>query len=251
MNEFKSIGEDVFINDNCIIKRPHLCEIGSHVAIDNGVTVSTQLIMGDYNHKAPFVVVIGGEKSKLILEDFSFVASGTKIVCGSEDYTGVGLVGPTIPEKYRVINHTTVKFEIFAGCGVNCTIMPGVTLAEGFDAGDLRVFLTAYKPLGTDIKVYYKVKAADDSEPFADKSYVLMNQKTRSSSYSSVNNFNDSIEYEFEPFDATNSISYSTSTTTYTTFNQFAFKIALLTDDTSKVPIIYDMRAIALPAMST
>jgi len=130
-------------------------------------------------------------------------------------------------------------------------ISRGVTLAEGFDAGDLRVFLTAYKPLGTDIKVYYKVKAADDSEPFADKSYVLMNQKTRSSSYSSVNNFNDSIEYEFEPFDATNSISYSTSTTTYTTFNQFAFKIALLTDDTSKVPIIYDMRAIALPAMST
>jgi len=131
MNEFKSIGEDVFINDNCIIKRPHLCEIGSHVAIDNGVTVSTQLIMGDYIHIAPFVVVIGGEKSKLILEDFSFVASGTKIVCGSEDYTGVGLVGPTIPEKYRVINYTTVKFEKFAGCGVNCTIMPGVTLAEG------------------------------------------------------------------------------------------------------------------------
>ncbi len=130
-------------------------------------------------------------------------------------------------------------------------ISRSVTLAEGFDAGDLRVFLTAYKPLGTDIKVYYKVKAADDSEPFADKSYVLMNQKTRSSSYSSVNNFNDSIEYEFEPFDATNSISYSTSTTTYTTFNQFAFKVALLTDDTSKVPIIYDMRAIALPAMST
>jgi galactoside O-acetyltransferase len=24
-----------------------------------------------------------------------------------------------------------VKFERFAGCGVNCSIMPGVTLAEG------------------------------------------------------------------------------------------------------------------------
>ena len=131
MNKFKSIGEDVFINENCIIKMPHLCQIGSHNAIDNGVTVSTELIMGDYIHISPFVVVIGGEKSNLILEDFTFIASGTKVVCGSEDYTGVGLVGPTIPEKYRVINYTTVKFERFAGCGVNCTIMPGVTLAEG------------------------------------------------------------------------------------------------------------------------
>lgn len=130
-NKLKKQGEDVFINEHCIIKRPHLCEIGSHNAIDNGVTISTQLIMGDYIHIAPFVVVIGGEKSKLILEDFSFIASGTKIVCGSEDYTGEGLVGPTIPEKYRVVNYTTVKFERFAGCGVNCTIMPGVTLAEG------------------------------------------------------------------------------------------------------------------------
>jgi acetyltransferase-like isoleucine patch superfamily enzyme len=131
MDNLKSIGVDVFISDDCLIKRPHLCEIGSHNAIDNGVTISTELIMGDYIHIAPFVVVIGGEKSKLILEDFSFIASGTKVVCGSEDYTGGGLIGPTIPEEYRKINYNTVKFERFAGCGVNCSIMPGVTLAEG------------------------------------------------------------------------------------------------------------------------
>jgi dTDP-4-amino-4,6-dideoxy-D-glucose acyltransferase len=131
MNKYKSIGEDVFISDLSLIKRPELCEIGSHNAIDNGVTVSTELIMGDYIHIAPYVVVIGGAKSKLILEDFSFVAAGTKIVCGSEDYTGGGLVGPTIPSEYRVINYSEVKFEKYAGCGVNCSIMPGVTLREG------------------------------------------------------------------------------------------------------------------------
>jgi galactoside O-acetyltransferase len=129
--EYRSIGEDVFINERAIIKRPEFCDIGSHIAIDNDVTISTELIMGDYIHIAPDVTVIGGNRSTLILEDFSFIASGTKIVCGSEDYTGGGLIGPTIPEEYRVINYTTVKFERFAGCGVNCSIMPGVTLAEG------------------------------------------------------------------------------------------------------------------------
>jgi acetyltransferase-like isoleucine patch superfamily enzyme len=131
MNKFNKIGEDVFISPYALIKRPELCTIGSHIAIDNGVTISTRLIMGDYIHIAPFVVIIGGVSSTLILEDFSFVASGVKIVCGSEDYTGNGLVGPTIPSELRSINYTTVTLKRFSGCGVNSVIMPGVTLGEG------------------------------------------------------------------------------------------------------------------------
>lgn len=130
-DNFKSLGNDVFISSRAIIKNPNLCEIGSHVAIDNEVTISTLLIIGDYVHIAPDVTVIGGINSKLVLDNFSFIAAGTKIVCGSEDYTGGGLVGPTIPKEYRVINYSTVTFQKFAGCGVNCSIMPGVTLAEG------------------------------------------------------------------------------------------------------------------------
>lgn len=131
MENFRSFGEDVFIHKTALIKRPEICDIGSHVAIDNGVTIATELVMGDYIHIAPYVVVIGGVKSKLILDDFSFVAAGTKIVCGSEDYTGAGLVGPTIPAKYRKIDYTSVTFGKYSGCGVNCSIMPNVTLAEG------------------------------------------------------------------------------------------------------------------------
>ena len=110
-NNFRSIGEDVFINERAIIKHPEICDIGSHNAIDNEVTISTELIMGDYIHIAPDVTIIGGAESKLILEDFSFIATGTKIVCGSEDYGGAGLVGPTIPKEYRVIHYSTVKFD--------------------------------------------------------------------------------------------------------------------------------------------
>ena len=125
------IGDDVYIDKDCLIKRPEHIEIGSHVAIDKGVIVSTQLSVGDYVHIAPYVVMIGGKNSKVILDDFSFVAAGTKIVAGSEDYTGAGLVGPTIPEEYRDINYSTVKFEKYSGCGVNCSIMPGVVFGEG------------------------------------------------------------------------------------------------------------------------
>lgn len=124
-------GDDVFIHETAIIKHPNETIIGSHVAIDNGVTISTKLTVSDYVHIAPFVCMIGGIDSHIILEDFSFVAAGTKLVAGSEDYTGLGLVGPTIPKIYRELKLTTIRFEKYAGCGVNSSIMPGITLAEG------------------------------------------------------------------------------------------------------------------------
>ena len=127
-SDYATYGEDVFIHDTAIIKHPHLVEIGDHIAIDNGVTISTGMRMGDYIHIAPYVIIIGGNTTTLKLHDFSFIASGTKIVMGSENYTGGGLVGPTIPKEYRELIFEDVTFERFAGCGVNCTIMPGITL---------------------------------------------------------------------------------------------------------------------------
>ena len=129
--DYKSIGEDVYIHKDVIIKHPNLCEIGSHVAIDNGVTFSTQIKIGDYVHISPFVCGIGGKTTKVTFEDFSFAAAGAKIVTGSEDYTGKGLVGPTIPDKYRSLIFADVTFKRFSGCGVNCSILPGVTFGEG------------------------------------------------------------------------------------------------------------------------
>jgi acetyltransferase-like isoleucine patch superfamily enzyme len=65
------------------------------------------------------------------MEDFSFMAIGTKVVAGSDDYSASNLMGPLIPEKFKKLILTTVRFEKFSGCGANCTILPGITLAQG------------------------------------------------------------------------------------------------------------------------
>lgn len=129
--EFKELGEDVIIHDDVLIKHENECKIGNHVAIDKGCIFSTVMEIGDYIHIAPDVVTIGGKTTKVTLNDFSFVAAGSKLVCGTEDYTGQGLVGPTIPVEYREIIFNDITFEKYSGCGVNCSIMPGVTLGEG------------------------------------------------------------------------------------------------------------------------
>lgn len=123
-------GIDVFIHDTAILKYKEGILIGNHVAIDPYTVCSTQLYVGDYVHISSHVSIIGGSASKLILEDFSFLASGTRVVCGSEDYTD-GLIGPCIPKQYRKLKLTTVTLNRFCGCGVNSVIMPGVTMAIG------------------------------------------------------------------------------------------------------------------------
>jgi hypothetical protein len=46
-----------------------------------------------------------------------------------------------------------------------------------------------------------------------------------------------------------NNVTYTTDTTTYKTFNQFAIKIVLSANNTvaSSIPYVLDVRAIALP----
>lgn len=121
-----------------------------------------------------------------------------------------------------------------------------VTLLDGFDAGDLRVFMTAVKPPGSNVHVYYKVRNSLDGDPIENKNWVRMVQKTSDFIFSQ---YNDPIEYEFRPSLSSNSISYTTSSATYRTFNQYAIKIVLAAEDTiaSKIPYVYDIRAIALP----
>ena len=121
-----------------------------------------------------------------------------------------------------------------------------VTLLDGFDAGDLRVYLTAVKPPEANVQVYYKVRNSLDPEIIDERSWSRMVQKTGEFTYS-VNR--EPIEFEFAPSLTSNNITYTTGSTTYKTFNQFAIKIVLSSTDTvaSKIPYVYDLRAIALP----
>lgn len=124
-------GIDVLIHNSVVIKNPKLVTIRNHVAIDQGTIITTKCSIDNYIHIAPYCCFIGGKNSEVILNDFTFVAAGTKLVAGSEKYLGEGLIGPTIPEKYRAIDYGKIVFEVYSGCGVNSVILPNVKLAEG------------------------------------------------------------------------------------------------------------------------
>ena len=138
----------------------------------------------------------------------------------------------------------TLSTELGASGGNSLSkyISRRVTLEDTFDAQDLKVFLNAFKPKDTDIKVYYKVHNADDPQDFDDKPYVMFTQETDANLVSS--NESDIKSYVFRT--SANNISYTSDSVTYDKFKTFAIKIVLGSSSTAIIPKVKDMKAIAL-----
>ena len=85
---------------------------------------------------------------------------------------------------------------ISGGTLFNKYISKIVTLAEGQDAEDLRIILTAYRPSTTDINVWVKILHSEDGDIFSRKPWVLMS-KTGSNLYSSETDKKDYKEFIF------------------------------------------------------
>ena len=122
-----------------------------------------------------------------------------------------------------------------------------ITLADGFDAGDLRIYLAANKPSTTEVHVFFKAVSADDTTPLKDRPYFKLeciNPTTTPSKTTS-----DYREYEYRPSLTLNEWSYvGENGVTYDTFKSFSVKIVMTSADPSVVPKVRDLRIIALPA---
>jgi len=132
--EIKKIGDDVRISPLADIVRPELVELGSHIAIDGWTYIATQLKCGDYIHIAPSVSIIGGAAGSLTMEDFTNIGSGSRVVCATDDFKQ-GLISPVVPIEHRTVINKPVVFKRFSTLGVNCVVLPGVTLGEGSIVG--------------------------------------------------------------------------------------------------------------------
>ena len=174
----------------------------------------------------------------------SFLARAT-LTSTNEHITPVidtGRMGVIAVEN--IINNDTTD-EADKASGGNATakyISRRVTLTDGFDASDLTVYLTMNKPAGTNVYVYYKILSAYDAASFDDRPWKLMLQTTQMNTVALTDD--EMTEYQFDPSATT--IEYVDGSVTYKTFKTFAIKIVMTSTNTTKVPRIQDMRAIAM-----
>ena len=92
---------------------------------------------------------------------------------------------------------STEDYVKFGGNSKTRYITRKVTLADGQDAEDLLVYLTAYKPVTAGIFVYYKIIHREDSDTFLDARWIPMTQNTASTIISDTENTNDFKEFVY------------------------------------------------------
>jgi dTDP-4-amino-4,6-dideoxy-D-glucose acyltransferase len=169
-------GQDVVIDAITKFTRPELVDIGNHVAIDWGFYCTTALKIGDYVHISPHVAVIGGAKTGLTIGDFCFVSVGAKMVCGSEQFMGAGLIGPLIPDHLKDDQILEpIVLQAFSGVCANSVVMPGVTMAQGSILGANSLLKTSTKP--------WTIYAGSPARPIKSRRSDVMKQYAKELGY--------------------------------------------------------------------
>ena len=117
-------------------------------------------------------------------------------------------------------------------------------MKDGFDATDLTVYLTCNRQSGTSVIVYNKVLSQFDPDTFDNKLWTLMSEASNSNSVSRSEEDGEYLELEFNPSGTT--ASYQVGAVTYGNFKTFSVKIVMSSASTTKVPLIQDLRVIAM-----
>jgi acetyltransferase-like isoleucine patch superfamily enzyme len=143
---FKYVGEDVLISDKASFHNPQNISIGDYSRIDDFalISASTEVTIGKRVHIACHTIIIG--RGVITLDDYSAISSRTAIYSSSDPYDGSCMTNPCVPESVR----TTYSYPVHLGkhvvVGTGCTILPGVTLADGCAVGAMTLVNKSFEP---------------------------------------------------------------------------------------------------------
>ena len=172
--------------------------------------------------------------------------------------------------EHLINNDITDENTTVAGAASSKYISRTVKLADGLDADDLKIWLTAYKPPSSNITVYAKFKNAADSTGFDQIPCTKLQAEDRTNFTSANNNRFDFKEFQYSlgstgyQADGTTVTSAATAGgsailesgtdfnyvdaegAVYTNYKYFAVKIVMTSTGPHRIPRVRDMRALAL-----
>ena len=140
----KSFGKDVKLSRKASVYSPATISIGDHVRIDDFCILSGRISLGSYIHIGAYSGLFGTEE--IIMEDFSGLSSRVSIYTVSEDYLGLGLTNPTVPDEYRHPKKGAVRLCKHVIVGAGSVLLPGVTIGEGTAVGALALVMASLRP---------------------------------------------------------------------------------------------------------
>ena len=147
----KKCGENLKIYPLAKITNPEVIEIGEHSMIDDFTFIygGRGIKIGRYVHIASFVSIIGG--GELILDDYTVLATGSRILTGTDTYYGGKRMSTALPEEQRNVVRGKIVIEKDAFIGTNVVVHPNVRIGEGAIIGSNSLVLKDVEPWSINV----------------------------------------------------------------------------------------------------
>jgi hypothetical protein len=144
------------------------------------------------------------------------------------------------------VNNLTTTETGNNGSAASKYISRRVVLDDGQDAEDLKVYLSNQIPVGCDVKVYGKFQEATDPSNFDDLAWIELEAVNPPLSTTAKSGY---VEYQYTIPTANKNagvLEYTVGSATYSGYKSFAVKVIPLSTNSSVVPRVRELRAIAL-----
>jgi len=173
------------------------------------VSRSNQFVIGYANGSIPNTSIVGTY--------FSNTATFYIDAFSNNDFVGCSFAPNDLNSyyaKYNINNDYTNEHTNYGNAFAK-HVTTKINFANGQSAEDLLVFIQAYRPQNTDIKVYARIHNSTDTEAFDDKDWSLLEQTDGIGVFSSLTNPEDRVEMTFG-FPAYPNTSFAANTTNAT-----------------------------------
>ena len=169
---FKKCGRNVKISKNACIYGIEKISIGDNVRIDDFCILSGHIELGNNIHIAAFSALYGGEKG-IYIQDYANISSRVSVYSINDDYSGVTMTNPTIPDKYKKVTSKEVYIGAHTIIGSASIVLPGVVIGEGSAFGSFSFINRDSEPWSINVGIpFKKIKERSKNLLFIEKNYV-------------------------------------------------------------------------------
>lgn len=127
----KEIGVDVNIYQPVELIRPENLVLKNHIIISAFAYVAAGLgtWIGNHIHIAAHSSISGG--GYCVMEDFSGIAAGARLITGSANVGGFNMTSPTLPPEFQDVERSFIHMGKHSAVFTNAVVFAGVTIGEG------------------------------------------------------------------------------------------------------------------------
>jgi len=129
----QKVGSNVLISKKTSIYSPEKISIGDNVRIDDYCILSGNITLHSNIHIAAFCALYGSKG--IVLEDYTGLSPRTTIFSAVDNFSGDYLISPMALPQYTDVTGGLVLIKRYAQIGAGSMIFPNLTINEGVAVG--------------------------------------------------------------------------------------------------------------------